>query len=163
MSTEPIDYRAVLADLKAKRDALNAAITGIEMVAMYYPSPGIQDKQFTGVQDIAPDAFFAMSIGDAIKKFLAMVKQKQPIPEIVRALELGGLQHTSKDFAATVRSALFRELRKDDPEIVKVGDDYGLTEWYPGYRKKKNAKPLPQDGPLAGFEDEPPEENEEKG
>ena len=49
------------------------------------------------------------------------------------------MTHASKDFVATVRSALARELRKPDTELVKLDHgDYGLLKWYPGLRSKQS-------------------------
>ena len=51
------------------------------------------------------------------------------------ALEKGGLKHTSKDFGNTVYAVLSREQGKTG-EIVRVNNAWGLSEWYPGLRRK---------------------------
>src|SRR5438477_411254 len=57
---------------------------------------------------ISDDAFFGLSITEAAKKYLGMVKRKQTVREIADALDRGGLPHTSSNFVATVATMLRR-------------------------------------------------------
>jgi hypothetical protein len=138
MAAEVIDYEAVLADLEAKRAALDSAIIGIRQVlSLGALSTAIQ----TGSKEqsaIESDSFFGMSIGDAAKKYLRMMKRKQPAAKIAEALDFGGLQHTSKSFPNTVRTTLIR--LESEGEVVQVGKEWGLAEWYPGLRKGKKSE-----------------------
>src|SRR5687768_14116537 len=98
MANEVIDYEAVLADLEAKRSALESAIAGIRQVlnlGAHSATGTIPPKESAIIEN---DTFFGMSIGDAAKKFLRMTKRKQPAAKIAEALDFGGLQHTSKSF-----------------------------------------------------------------
>lgn len=146
-----IDYASVLADLKSKRDALNAAIAGIEgMIGQnttIIPSTG--SSGFSGSSpDVQSDTFFNMSIADAAKKFLAMKKAAQSTQDIADALEKGGMTHTSENWANTVGSVLNR-INDAQGDIAKVKrGTWGLAIWYPGRKRSK-----PKDG----------EENEESG
>lgn len=82
------------------------------------------------------DTFFGLSLVDAARKYLRIVKRKKSTKEVMQALEAGGFTHTSKNFFTTVFSALQRESEKEASEIVKVGKEWGLMDWYPGMRKK---------------------------
>ena len=70
--------------------------------------------------DLIPDdAFFGLSIGEAAKKYLMMVKKKQSVREIADALDRGGLPHTSSNFVATVGTMMNRTAQELD--LVRVG------------------------------------------
>lgn len=136
-----IDYSAVLADLKARRDKLDAAIEAIGQIIgsgalaesgalSASPSPGA----------ITEDAFFGMSILDAATKYLAIVKKPQTAAEIAEALERGGFTHSSKSFDSSVYTMLKREHDRDG-EITKIGrSKWALASWYPG-RKTSQKRP----------------------
>ncbi len=135
MADTEINYIAVLADLEERKAKLDAAIEGIR--AILGESSGIPIKKAS--KEIESDSFFGISIVDATKKYLRMVKSKKSTTDIVTALEQGGITHTSKNFTTTVYSVLFREMNKTG-EIVRVGQDWGLAEWYPGMRKARKVK-----------------------
>jgi len=131
------EYEAVLADLRAKRDELDRTIATLEALAGLSTGPTIAARA-DSMQDIQTDAFFSMSIPDAVKKYLAIVKKKQNTTDITKALERGGLQHTSKNFYTTVYAILTRMEARGD--VAKIGTEWGLAEWYPGMRKDRPAK-----------------------
>jgi hypothetical protein len=135
MASNAIDYRAVLEDIEAKIKKLQAAADAIrEMISVTDAAPSSATANGHAVE---VGAFFNMSIAEAIEKYLDAVKRPKTAAEIARALEEGGFPHTSKDFSATVRSAIFRELKRPDAQIVRRPDgDYGLAYWYPGLRSK---------------------------
>ncbi|MEK7405726.1 MAG: hypothetical protein AAB225_11515 [Acidobacteriota bacterium] len=90
-----------------------------------------------GEAEIAHDTFFGMTIAEAARKYLGIVKASKSTGEIAAALEQGGLKHASEDFGTTLRSIIGRR-----EEFIRVPNgDWGLTEWYPGMRKEKKAKP----------------------
>lgn len=136
-----------LADLKARRTKLDAAINAIEELLGLASSNASQQASSQEIATngaIATDAFFGMSIPDAVKKYLRLTRRKQASAAIARALEQGGFQHSSKYFPNTVRTALGR---MDD--VVQVGKEWGLAEWYPGLRKSAKAakdEGAPEDG-----------------
>jgi hypothetical protein len=157
MAHETIDYEAVLVDLEAKRAALDAAIAALRQVMSLGAStaspfaPGQSARQVDPA-NIPDDAFFGLSIGEAAKKYLTIVKRKQSVREIADALERGGLPHTSSDFVNTVGTMLGR-YSKVDSEMVRVGrGDWGLASWYGNRRpkvepvKKGKAKRAKRDG-----------------
>jgi hypothetical protein len=86
--------------------------------------------------EIRHDSFFGMTIADAARKYLAMVKQTKSTADLAEALEQGGLKHASKNFPMTVRAIMGQR-----EGFVRVNNDWGLTEWYPGIGRGRKAKP----------------------
>jgi hypothetical protein len=143
---ENINYQAVLADLRAKRDALNAAIGAIEEIAGIKKSPLAQKG--SGMASVVPspletpagpveihrNAFFGLKMPDAIKKYLSMAMRRETTGAIIEGLKAGGLASESKNFTSIVYTALRRLERKG--EVVRIGKKWGLAEWQPGYVKK---------------------------
>ena len=85
--------------------------------------------------EVRHDSFFGMTIGDAARKYLMMTKATKSTADIAAALELGGLKHSSKDFATTVRSVIGAK-----EEFTRVPNgDWGLAEWYPAQGRAKRA------------------------
>lgn len=137
MEQESIDYNKVLADLEAKRDALNDAIEGIRKMLGVVASPLTEGLIEYEPGDIRAGVFLSMNIGDAAMKLLTMRKQPMSTRAIADALEQGGFHHTSKNFINTVNTALYRLGAGDDPILVRVGREWGLRTWYPGWRRPK--------------------------
>lgn len=141
-----INYDAVIADLEARKAEIEAAIAALRLVAGGSGSTGASAAGAVPSRPVDPfdipnDAFFGLSIGDAVKKYLTMVKRKQTIKEIADALERGGLPHTSTNFIDTVRAMVNRQARTD-LELVRVGPgNWGLSAWYGNRRPKEPAKP----------------------
>lgn len=158
MSDYFIDYVKVLADLEAKRDALNSAIEGIRKLlnvnAQMLPDGTVQTitPQLTNGEELRSDTFFGLSLRDAIKKYLAIKKKPQSYREIADALEEGGFQHSSKKLSNTVNTTLGRMAEGDEPEVAKIRGDWGLAEWYPGMRQKKAMSRKEDNGARQGEE-----------
>lgn len=137
MSAE-VDYEAVLADLKAKRDQLDKAIETIEGLVKVGVSGSTPGGGGGGSRDVKPDSFLKMSIPDATKKFLEMTRVKQTTQDIMDALVKGGLPPSKYN---TVY-AILRRRQAQVGDIINMKGDWGLTEWYPNHRpnsKKKGA------------------------
>src|ERR1017187_8647555 len=111
MATEPIDYVAVLGDLKARRANLDSAISGIEQIMAQVGTVPTQPRDTV----LSDDAFFGMSIQDAIRKYLSIVRKKKTVKEITDGLEAGGMEHTSKDFYNTVYTMLKPRMGESRP------------------------------------------------
>jgi hypothetical protein len=147
MPNEPIDYEVVVADLEAKRAALDTVIAALRLALNMGATiaPGGAPSASPTAKPIDPatirdDAFFGLSIGEAAKRYLEMVRRKQSIKEIADALERGGLPHTSSNFVNTV-STMMNRAAKADPELVRVGrGEWGLAGWY-GNRRPKPPEP----------------------
>lgn len=136
MAQEPVDYEAVLADLRAKRASLDTAIAALEQIHVGSSGSGGSAAAAKPIDpsSIPDDAFFGLSVVEAAKKYLALVKRKQSVKEIADALDRGGLPHTSSDFVGTVATML---RRANDAELAKVGrGDWGLAGWYGNRRPK---------------------------
>jgi len=88
------------------------------------------------------DEFFQMSVPEAIKKFLGIMKQPQQPKAIADALKTHGLLTNAKRFDATVQTALQR-LGDSGVVVNQPGRGWGLSEWYrgrAGVRKETKAK-----------------------
>jgi hypothetical protein len=87
---------------------------------------------------LAPDAFFRMSVPDAIKGYLNIVKRPKTAKDITEGLQQGGLTTKAKNLYATVYPTLLR--MEEGGEVVRVTkNEWGLTEWYPGARKSNQS------------------------
>ena len=130
---EPIDYQAVLADLVARRDQLNAAIAAIEQVA----GVGGATNTNKAAEEIRSDTFFGLSVPMATKKYLGMTGRQPKSPqEIVAALDAGGCVNATY---SNVYTALKRLRTAGEVHKLPNGE-WGLAEWYPGARVPKRGK-----------------------
>lgn len=160
MSTD--NYKAVLADLRAKRKRLDDLITGLELFAGSDATPTkpskegghpIQAQGDTGTPaDVRADTFFGMNIPDATKKFLEIRKRPAKAKDIANGLEAGGVMSQAKNFYANVSTALRR--LEAAGEVVRIGDTkkWALAEWYPG--RPKTGKPTKANGEAGGGAEE---------
>jgi hypothetical protein len=139
---EPVDYQAVLADLKGRRARLDQLIAGIEADVMGQaaegtPVPGAGPGVGTGVVAIHPDTFFGLGIAEAAKKYLKMARRAQHTTAIADALANGGLKRPQENnvFSILARAAKGRE-------VVKVGKGlWGLAEFYPKSPREPTESP----------------------
>lgn len=145
-----VDYEVFIADLEAKRAAFNAWVDGaiqnirqIQAAMAGVPlasngstiTPGPSTETATpGI--LTPDAFFGLSLAEAAIKILQTVKKQQTTREITDALEAASYHHTSQNFINTVNTALYRRER-DEGDVVRIGRNWALSEWYPGRRKNR--------------------------
>lgn len=143
MGSEQMDYAVILANLEAKRAALDATIASIRaaiatgvlgQVGDIPPSAnggGGLYSPMGGSGEIPAGAFLGKSIPDAAKLYLEIVKKKQTSKEIAEALIKGGMESSSRNFQQIVHSILDRT-RKANGGIVKLDRSYwGLVTWYP--------------------------------
>src|SRR5579862_832531 len=106
MAHESIDYSMVLADLETKKSAIDAAMIAVRQILnlgadQQAGSAGAAIQRREQPTEIATDSFFGMTIPDAVKKCLTIVKRPMGLSEITKALSSGGLLSTSKDLAST--------------------------------------------------------------
>ena len=148
MSDGEIDYAAVLSDLKARRDKLDAAISGIEAVI------GIRASESAGTpspnggrSEVAGEgAFLGMSIVDATVKLLRVSRKTLRNEEIFQALKSGGLVFTSDNPPSTIGSILHRNWNGGG-EVVRVSRGvWGLAEWHPRLRKRHEGSDKASEG-----------------
>lgn len=135
MSQDQIDYAAVLEDLKKRREKIDAAIAAIALI-LGDPSAALasvsSNGDEAGTNAVKGDTFFNMTVPDAIRKYLSMMKEPQRATVITRALKSGGIKSLSKNFGANVSTTLAR-----DEGFVNVNGAWGLASWYPGRGLKK--------------------------
>lgn len=144
---QALDVEPVLAQLRAKRDQLDAAIQAIEaLTGEVTAGSGIVPPSLGGrgipadVHSIPSDAFFGMSVLDATEKFLNIAKKPQSANAIAAALEKGGLIHQSGNFVATVYTTLRRAEERGD-RVIHVQKNWGLANWYPNRPRKTEEPP----------------------
>ncbi len=153
MGIEQMDYAAILADLEAKRAALDATIASFRNAlahgalgqagdvppATNGTAPSTYLPSMTG-GEVPAGAFLGKSIPDAAKLYLEIVKKKQTSKEIAEALQKGGMESTSKNFQQMVHAILDRA-RKANFGIVKLDrSHWGLAGWYPAGLSRTNVK-----------------------
>jgi hypothetical protein len=160
--TAPIDYDAVLADLIARRDKLNAAINVIRGV-MGSPATGEGDdpaerdddggdagpvaaprppRQTSVGSVIQNDTFFGLSTPEAIRKFLMMTKRPQRVADISKAMLEGGQIHARDTTTAynNVYAALKRMRKSGEAVRIKTGE-WGLGSWYGPVKPPVRSRP----------------------
>jgi len=137
MSTEAIDYSAVLADLESRRAALDAAITHLRMfLAGQGGNVSGGGTQASGgvpipTGEVPAGAFLGKSIPDAVKLYLQIMKRKATTREIAEALRRGGMESTSANFQGIVHAVINRYW-KSGGDIIKLDKStWGLAAWYP--------------------------------
>src|ERR1039458_9732716 len=136
MSDQPINYEAVLADLKSRRAQLDSAIAAIEGITGQIgtsPAGGPGGGVYVGGAP-AHDAFIGMSIPEAAKKHLTAVRKKLSTQELMTAMEAGGLPPSKYN---TVY-AILRRRENQVGDIINMKGDWALQAWYPNHRKKSS-------------------------
>ena len=130
-------YEAVIADLESQKATIDQTIANLKQLRA---KAGMPIAVTIGgiVAEIPSDAFLGLSIGDAAKKYLGMVRQKKTTSDIADGLEKGGVVNQSKNFYSTVFTALTRA--SSGGGVVKIGNEWGLAEWYPHAGKAKKTK-----------------------
>jgi len=142
MGLETLDYSAIVADLEAKKAALEVMITSARSAMAVGAlgktgdvppaagrSPLVPPAAFGPPVELPAGAFHGKSLGPAIKLYLAAIKKKQTIREISTALREGGVESTSENFESVVTGALNR--LKGSHEVLRFKDGWGLAEFYP--------------------------------
>jgi hypothetical protein len=130
-------FDAAVAEVQAKIEELKTTLaTLLRLQAEQGGAPTSTAALRGGDTEISHDTFFNMTIGEAAKKYLSMVKTTKSTAEIAEALERGGLKHSSKNFPSNVRSIIGQ---REDFTRVPNGE-WGLTEWYPGIGRGKKPK-----------------------
>ncbi len=135
-----LDYGAVLADLEAKRSALDQTIASLRSLMGGGALAINAGDSIMGMADnislslhggeVPAGAFHGKSVPEAAKLYLSLVKQKKSTREIAEALVKGGMESNSKNFETTVAGGLYRAFNTTG-EIVRVKGAWGLAEWWP--------------------------------
>jgi hypothetical protein len=85
------------------------------------------------------DTFFGLSIPDAIKKYLAIMKRPQSPRAIADALQEGGVLSQATNFYLNVVTALKR--LREAGVVVKTKEGWGLSVWYPNRKVAELPRP----------------------
>jgi hypothetical protein len=146
-----LDYAAMIADLEAKKAAIENSIASLRLAAGSPIGSSASDASSQAtIQNDRPmelpvGAFLNMSFPAAIKLFLSATKRKQTIREIATALKNGGMESLSDNFESVVTGALNRMKTNDPPEVLRFSDGWALAENYPeSFRNRlaQSAKPV---------------------
>jgi hypothetical protein len=154
---EGTDYAKILAELLEERTNLDRMIAWIQgklakeeqgvgpiPATMIMPSAPQGGAPLLRFPRLRQDAFFKMSVPEAIRAFLNIMKRPQTARDITDALQAGGLSHKAKDQYQTVFPTLQR--MKSNGEVDKLANgEWGLSEWYTAGRRAEpeNAKHEP--------------------
>ena len=107
VSSELSNYEAAIRDLEAERQEIDLLIEGLKRRrAKDGGESGGMASRPADAGNIADDAFFSMTVADAARKYLGMVKQTKTTAEIAEALLRGGLKSSAFDLPSTVRSIM---------------------------------------------------------
>jgi len=139
MSTEPINYEAVIADLEAKKAQLEATISMLRALGGLgsigsAPTPSGGGAPTGG--HFASDAFFGKSIPDAAVTILQSQRRKMSTQSLMDTMEKGGLPPSKYN---TVYSIL-RRRESVVGDLINMQGEWGLAAWYPNHVKKSPKK-----------------------
>lgn len=147
--TEQSELAAWLAELEGEQAAKALVIASLRQKLGLDPSappsaalPAVAGQQRSHSDHVGPlrsDTFFRLSIPEAIKKYLAIVKRPQPPKAIAEALKQGGVLSQASHFYANVTTALKR--LRDSGDVVNTKEGWGLAAWYPN---KARTEPPPK-------------------
>jgi len=137
MSTEPINYEAVIADLEAKKSQIEATIAMLRALGglgSFTPptTPGGGGGVPTGGQ-FASDAFFGKSIPDAAVTILTSARRKMSTQALMDTMQKGGLPPSKYN---TVYSIL-RRRESQVGDLVNMQGEWGLAAWFPNHAKAR--------------------------
>jgi hypothetical protein len=139
---EATDYTKILDDLIAEREQLDQMIKWVKARLgrtdgeSNTPTVQITKAEPMRFPRLAGDDFFRMTVSEAIKAYLSMVKRPQTAREITDALKAGGLTFKAKNLYQTVFPTLAR-MANEAKEVDKLPDGtWGLAEWYSGARRE---------------------------
>jgi hypothetical protein len=145
-------YDAVLADLRAKRDKLNEAISVIESVRGLSSSGTVASAFATQQPEqrdhLAVGDLLGMTIADAAIKILGMRRKTLGNADFMEEFKRGGLVLSSADPMNVINSVLNRRFHQVG-DVVRVSRGmWGLQQWYPNRNFKKKAtvgsEPIPE-------------------
>lgn len=144
---ESVDYSAIIADMEAKRDALNASIESLRaLVGVWQGTPASKPAQRAVAASPRGGArpYQGMTVIEAVRSYLAAGEPK-PVSDISNALENGGVASRSTNFRSIVQNVLNR--LKEMGEIARFPEGWGMVK---GARKTAPQKRGRKPGTKAG-------------
>lgn len=158
MTNETNAYSAVIADLKKRRDELDAMITKLEALASggavnsgdtSYENKGDDNSQLSR----GDNPYLGMSIIDAAKDVLQSKRKMMSPAEITNEIQRGGLVLSGDNPGNTVASVLNRRQKKHGDVVSPKRGYWGLKDWYPGRNfGKKSSDPAEANDQTSGSE-----------
>ena len=129
------DYKGVLADLKARRAAidkeradLDTAIAAIERLANSTGDTTAGRTETHEALNVSPRAFVGLTMPQALTKYFTLVNQPQTTRQAMDALRIGGM--TSKgSLRGHVYNTLHRLSQDDGPFRHEPDSRWSLKEW----------------------------------
>src|SRR5438477_13138557 len=91
-------FDSAVAEVQAKIEEMKTTLATLLRLQTEYGGAPSGPARGGGETEISHDSFFGMTIADAAKKYLGMVKATKSTAVIAEALERGGLKHSSKSF-----------------------------------------------------------------
>lgn len=132
-------YEAVIADLVAKRDAINAtiaslqALSGSSVTSMPASAKDRENMSDSTTESLPEEGrFLGMSIVEGTRIILTSKRKKLKTSQIVEYLEAGGMEFSSASVTNTVGSVLRRHMKNSGDIVAPDRGYWGLKEWYPG-------------------------------
>lgn len=89
---------------------------------------------------ILPDQFFGMGFVTAVRAYLKHKNRAAPAKEIFEALKSGGYEFSGDEKVHWRGFTINMSKNKSKFVYVKPSDSWGLMEFYPGYKAKKEKK-----------------------
>jgi len=138
----------LLEQLRREREELNVLITGLEKrlgiiseQSEATAGNGLSLRTVVSVDSIPVGFFHNLSQADAAEKLLRLnPSHALKTAEILDAFRKSGIQITSKNALTILYTTL-----KRSPKFQRVaGKAWGLTEWYPEKRKRKEQEEVEQ-------------------
>jgi HB1, ASXL, restriction endonuclease HTH domain len=126
-------YTTVIADLKRRRDEIDAMIAKLEAMATGSAALPESDDRSTKPQtsERPHGDFLGMSIANAAKIVLGKRSKPMSPAELVAALESGGLILSGGNKANVVGSVLNRRQKQVGDIVSPKRGKWALKEWYP--------------------------------
>lgn len=126
------DYAGVLAELKAKLVAMDAAraelvtaITAIQRLHNSSASPTAPIRR--AFAPTPPETQDPMPV--AIERCMEEVGRMMETREVVDALKASGFKASPKSYRAQVYNTLWRLTSKDNSKFARSGNRWGLKKW----------------------------------
>ena len=166
MTSESNAYAAVIADLKKRRDDLDAMIRNLEALSGGGPASvasadpiGPQQPEVGVGANGSP--YLGMSIVDAAKAVLQKQRSMMTPADITDAIQAGGVMLSGDNPGNTVGSVLNRRSKKVGDIVSPKRGYWGLKEWYPGRNFSKKADDTAEHAKIDVAEANPTNEHEQ--
>lgn len=104
------------------------------------PFTDLEQAQSARGGSILPDQFFGLPFMTAVKAYLRLKGRAAPAKEIFDALKSGGYEFSGDEKVHWRGFTINMSKNKGAFVYVKPSDSWGLPEFYPGYKAKKEKK-----------------------